>query len=225
MAAAGQYRDAYRLASAHFDKGTHILDWGCGNGHFSRFLLARGHDVTGYSYEPPPTFVMDDNRFHFVPGVEGEPRRLPFADASFDAACSIGVLEHVHEMGGDQPDSILELHRVLRRGGKLLVVHLPNKGSWVEAAVRTARRLGVTEKFQHTLLFGPAEVQRLFDASIWRVVARGRYNVLPRNSLRHLPSRLGDSRMFCGLLNTVDDLLGALLPAVCQNWYIVLQKS
>lgn len=225
LASAGQYRHAYALARVHLAGAGNVLDWGCGNGHFARFLLEAGHRVTGYSYDPPPEFVADHAGFSFVPGVPDDPRRLPFADASFDAACSIGVLEHVHELGGDQPDSLRELWRVLRPGGILLIVHFPNAGSWIEAVVRVANRLGVTDKHQHSRMFRRADLDRLFGSGAWRVLAQARYNLIPRNALRRLPPAIGDAPVLCGALNAVDDALGALLPALAQNWYAVLQKA
>lgn len=225
LAAAGQYRHAYALAASYLAGDRDVLDWGCGNGHFARYLLAQGHRVTGYSYDPPPEFVAGHADFTFVPGVPDDPRGLPFADASFDAACSIGVLEHVHELGGDQPDSLRELWRVLRPGGHLLIVHFPNAGSWIEATVRVANSWGITAKHQHSRMFWRGDLERLFGAGGWRVLAQARYNLIPRNVLRRLPSPLGDSPALCGALNAVDDVLGALLPSLAQNWYAVLQKA
>lgn len=225
LASTGQYRHAYELVPRHLGNARNVLDWGCGNGHFSRFLLAQGLHVTGYSYEPPPAFVAGDARFQFAPGVAGDPCALPFADARFDAVFSIGVLEHVHELDGDQRRSMAELLRVLRPGGRAFIFHLPNSGSWIEAAVRTANGLGLTAKHQHSLLFTRESFATLLDGQAATISAEGRYNIVPRNSLRLLPAGIGDARAFSGVVNAVDDALATVAPALCQNWYFVVEKA
>ncbi len=44
--------------------------------------------------------------------------KLPFKDESFDEVLASHVLEHLFDMGG----ALREIHRVLKRGGKLIVV-------------------------------------------------------------------------------------------------------
>ncbi len=116
----GQYRQAYAVTQRYMDGASEVLDWGCGNGHFSSFLLEQGANVTGYSYDPAPAFVKGHLRFRFEPGVVGDPCTLPFADGSFDAVFSIGVLEHVHEFQGDQRRSVSEVMRILKPGGRIV---------------------------------------------------------------------------------------------------------
>jgi SAM-dependent methyltransferase len=226
LATLGQYRRAYDLVPRHIGNARTVLDWGCGNGHFSRFLLALGLDVTGYSYEGPPQFVAGDDRFHFVPGDTNDPRRLPFADAQFDAVFSIGVLEHVHELDGGQRESMAEVLRVLKPGGRFFIFHLPNSGSWIEAAVRTSNAIGLTDnKHHHSLLFTRRSFAELLEGHDARIVAEGRYNLVPRNSLRRLPASIRDGRLFCGALNAFDNLFGTVAPVFAQNWYFIVEKG
>lgn len=74
-----------------------------------------------------------------VPGLElqvADGRALPFADASFDHAYSISVLEHIEEPG--DAEALRELARVVRPGGRVLVT-LPcapaYREDWRDAAV------------------------------------------------------------------------------------------
>jgi SAM-dependent methyltransferase len=71
--------------------------------------------------------------------VRGSANRLPFADASFDAAILADVLCH----GAVDPDlALAEMHRVLRPGGRL-IVNMPAY-AWLMSAhdirVHNARR-------------------------------------------------------------------------------------
>jgi ubiquinone/menaquinone biosynthesis C-methylase UbiE len=91
--------------------GTKVLDAGCGEGvlveEFHGRLAIEGVDP---NYES--RFVR---RGSLIP--------LPYADASFDAATCLDVLEHL--TFEDQPRALAELFRVIRPGGQLYV-SIPN---------------------------------------------------------------------------------------------------
>jgi SAM-dependent methyltransferase len=148
---------------------------------------------------------------------------LPFENAAFDAAASVGVLEHVHETGGDHRASLVELSRVLKPGGTLLVFHLPNRYSWIECVVRSVNPWLRSPVFQHSKLFTRADVEQFLPPDL-SIVECGRYNIIPRNPTSALPAWLRDSPTFVAGLNLLDDALTALLPVFAQNWFFVLRK-
>jgi len=78
----------------------------------------------------PPTYLARETLFEHRRGDPREPVILPFAADAFDLVFSVGVLEHVHEAGGDARGSILEIERVLKPGGHFLCFHLPNRYAW-----------------------------------------------------------------------------------------------
>ena len=219
LATHAQYRKAYAVVPAHLDATTRVLDWGCGNGHFCYFLDHLGLAPVGYSFEPPPRCMAGKAGFQHVPAAD--PTQLPFPDRSFDAVFSIGVLEHVHETGGDEHASLLEIKRILVPGGLFFCFHLPNHLGWIEPAARLARLPGHV----HGRKYGRGDINTLVADAGMELVDAGRYNFLPRNRLARLPSALKQSRAVVRSLNMLDDGLALLLPMLCQNWYFVAREK
>ena len=99
-----------------------ILDAGCGNGRYSRFLLRhadRDAVITSFDLSPrmlnrARTRLCNARVSHAVADLT----RLPYADASFDAVVCGWVLEHLP----DPRPGLRELARVLQMGGKLLLL-------------------------------------------------------------------------------------------------------
>jgi SAM-dependent methyltransferase len=91
--------------------GTHVLDAGCGEGilvdEFAARLAIEGLDQN---------YSSDRVR-------AGSLTALPYADASFERALCLDVLEHL--TFEEQPQALGELHRVLAPDGELLV-SVPN---------------------------------------------------------------------------------------------------
>ena len=92
-----------------------VLDIGCGNGRFGFFKRPSCGELVGIDagshFAPEPLRSVDLAR--------GDVRVLPFADASFDKAYSLDVLEHLTEEGVVR--MLSEARRVLRPGGKIFV--------------------------------------------------------------------------------------------------------
>jgi SAM-dependent methyltransferase len=114
--------------------GTRVLDAGCGEGvlveEFAGRLAIEGVDAHYSSDRVRP----------------GSLTSLPYADASFDRALCLDVLEHL--TFEEQPRALAELHRVLRPGGELLVsvpnlAHLQSRVHFLLAGrlIRTASEI------------------------------------------------------------------------------------
>ena len=102
--------------------GERILDVGCGPGFYVAELLERvgpqGH-VTGVDTSAPMLDVAA-RRVGSQANVElvnSPATQLPFAEAAFDGAISVQVLEYVDDVAL----ALGELRRVLRPGGRLVV--------------------------------------------------------------------------------------------------------
>jgi SAM-dependent methyltransferase len=219
---AHQYRYLYALCARTLPEPRAVLDWGCGDGHFSYFLLAAGHRVTSFTLQHRPKLfdVLPERlaaRHDFVRGDPGQPSRLPLADGAFEAVFSVGVLEHVRETGGTEEASLAELHRVLKPEGLLVCFHLPNRWSYIEAASRWLKRRPASAETCHRFRFAVSDIRKLCAAGGFALETHRRYGFLPRNVLSALPRRLRDSPHGTRGFNRIDAGLEAILPWVCQN--------
>lgn len=232
---ASQYRNLYALAAKYMQPGARVLDWGCGNGHFSFFLARQGAVVTSYSFDPEPEVFglltpQERARVTFVRGSTHDPHRLPFGDRTFECVFSVGVLEHVRETGGTEIGSLREIQRVLAPGGRFVCYHLPNRYSYIEALHRmrhAGKRNASTENdyslpwLYHAHRYTGSEIRSLCEASGLSVLEIRRYGAIPRNILARLPRGLRDSRGFTRAVNAFDALLELPLSPVIQNYAFV----
>jgi SAM-dependent methyltransferase len=228
LVVANQYRIPYAMSLDLVSRGAAVLDWGCGDGHFSYFLLAEGFRVTSFSLQHRPHVLGDlppalTQRFRYVQGSLNEPTRLPFEDASFDAIFSVGVLEHVREIGGTELGSLREIRRILRPGGLFLCFHLPNRYSYIEALSRSrARGSADPERHAgHAYRYSARDVVDLCARAGLVPLVTGRYAFFPRNLLARLPATLRDSGSMVTALNRLDDGLARLFNPVCQNHVMI----
>lgn len=153
------YTDAERASDEYFDEierrrydthyhlpalfasldgsGKRLLEIGCGIGVDSIQLAQRGFDVTAVDLTPNALTVA--RQFAARRGVHvdfqlGNAEGLDFADESFDAVYSFGVLHHTPDI----ERSVAEVHRVLRPGGTAYVM-LYHRDSVVNLAHRALR--------------------------------------------------------------------------------------
>lgn len=213
-----QYEKLYQLAD-EVPQGAKILDWGCGNGHFSAYLKHLGLSPISFSFDKPE-FI--DSSSHIM-GDFNKPVALPFEDNSFDYIFSIGVLEHVHETGGSQEESLKELQRILKPGGKFYAYHFPNKYSWIEATANTLQSIGLHPHYTHTKKFDHRDVQKLFSS--WKLLKVERYAVLPRNIWNRLPDFIANNKFIISLYDSMDRLLVKILSPIAQNYLVIAEKK
>jgi SAM-dependent methyltransferase len=180
LARISQYEVPFQLTLKYANRGSHVLDWGCGNGFFSYFLVRHGFDVVGYGFEDHcPPIIDGSKKFKYVRGDLDEPVKLPFENHCFDYVFSVGVLEHVHQIRtkpekGDQLKSVEEVYRILKPGGFFLIFNLPNKYSWTI--------LKQNSRIKHDKRFNKEEIHKLMSEGEFTIEAIGRYGGLPRNS-------------------------------------------
>ena len=116
-------------------RGDLVVDLGCGSGRALVWNRDLGAESVGIDISP---FFSADAR-RDVPLLLGDLRRLPFADATFDKAWSLDVLEHL------SPDALAamlaEANRILKPGGTLFVYTHVRKNAPIAAGLRGINRL------------------------------------------------------------------------------------
>lgn len=222
-----QYLPIYRLAGRFIKPGLKALDWGCGNGHFSYFLLRQGLDVNGFSLEVESnalaTYLRDKfpSSYNMVIGDLDNPVHLPFPDQSFDLVFSIGVLEHVRETGGTEQASLQEITRVLRPGGHFVCGMLPKKYSWIEFLVRKTR----PDKHIHLFRYTKHDIDSLMRDAGLRLLQARTHGFLPRNSwnnpsLKPISGKAIVNRSF----NAIDRTLAQCAQPIAQNFMFAARR-
>jgi SAM-dependent methyltransferase len=126
-----------------------ILDAGCGNGRYTRYLLRNADAdalITAFDLSPR---MLERARSRLgsarVTHVAADLTRLPYGNASFHAIVCGWVLEHLP----DPRPGLTELARVLAPGGKLLLLATEDTltGAWCSRLwhCRTYRRAALRE--------------------------------------------------------------------------------
>jgi SAM-dependent methyltransferase len=115
--AAVRWEGILPLARAAFPPGARLLEAGCGTGKYCIALDRLGYRMTGIDFAQSGLAVMRRLAPH-LRGLLGSVLDLPFPDAQFDGALSLGVVEHFEE-GPEK--AIAELARVIAPGGRLLL--------------------------------------------------------------------------------------------------------
>lgn len=112
---------------AHLPTSGAILEGGCGLGQYVLFFRRRGYRVIGGDFSLAALRIH--RQLHPDSPLLGlDLQRMPFADGTFQAQISLGVIEHLEE--GPQ-EMLREFHRTLAPGGVLLL-SVP----WVNGARR-----------------------------------------------------------------------------------------
>ena len=122
---AGQWREWQRQVLPRL-RGHDVLELGCGLGDLLADMLAAGYACRATEHSPQMVEAARETlrkRQLGSPGlvVQGSAQRLPFADSTFDNVVSTFPSEYIYD-----PETIAEIARVLRPGGRLIVIEGAN---------------------------------------------------------------------------------------------------
>lgn len=206
---------SYELHEYTHFRGKRVLDVGSGNGYVLSKYAQEGAEVYGLDITKAG-IALCRRRFDLL-GLRGrfqigDAQALPFADNSFDCVCSMGVLHHVP----DTAKALAEIHRVLKPGGRLIVMFYHRNSAKYQLKYRVWH--WVTGKSM-------AQLVNEFDG-----VGNPKGTVYSRRELTALLSQFMELRTFVGFLETRDIVLrgarhlsdvvgGPLARAVGWNLY------
>lgn len=167
-----------------------IIDFGCGYGYLGLKLLPLLHEGSTYAgidiarelLEKAKAIYADCPNGHEF--VEASAYAVPFEDDSFDLAVCHSVMMHLERPA----EAILEMKRVVRDGGRVIII----ESNW--NAMNAQTQVGGIEKLDTTDL---GFLQRLFDAQRKRKNVDGNIGMkiplmLGRAGFRGIEARIGD---------------------------------
>jgi ubiquinone/menaquinone biosynthesis C-methylase UbiE len=118
-------------------RGENILDAGSGTGIFTREFLVRGANVVGLDISWAMLRWAQTKNEVFSPGmVTADMTLLPFADSVFDKTVSVTALEFIE----DEKKAVVELFRVTKPGGIVVVATLNSLSPWAIRRRENARQ-------------------------------------------------------------------------------------
>jgi ubiquinone/menaquinone biosynthesis C-methylase UbiE len=120
----GFYRHlaSYEFALTHLKPQDRVLDVGCGTGYGSSLLAGSCAEVVGIDYSADAIeYALKQYSSPKCSFICGDAAKTDLAENSFDAVCSVQVIEHMQ----DQEGFVKEVKRVLTPGG-VFVAATPN---------------------------------------------------------------------------------------------------
>jgi SAM-dependent methyltransferase len=122
---AGQWRVWQRLALSRI-YGKDVLELGCGLGDLLADMIEVGYTCRAVEHSPAMVEAARDTLQRRKAGeknwvLQGSAQHLPFTDTSFDTVVSTFPSEYIYD-----PNTIAEIERVLRPGGRLIVIEGAN---------------------------------------------------------------------------------------------------
>lgn len=160
------------LACLDIKAGIHFLDLGCGTGQAVRQVAALArYDGSFCGIDLSPRMIEVARAAGGVKNVRFEvasAERLPLEDDFFDAVLCTNSFHHYR-----QPMKALEeIHRVLRRGGKLCVLDITSDGvfgRWLDTRIRRkeAEHVRFYSTAEYAKMFGLAGLKVVMSTTIW----------------------------------------------------------
>jgi SAM-dependent methyltransferase len=209
-------------------EGKQLLDLGCGPMDKTAVLSLLGFECSAVDDLSDPWHLRGDNvekiesyarglgiDFHRFREDDGP---LPFQPESFDVACSLAVIEHLHE----SPRMLLNTMGTLLKTGGLLVVMMPN-------AVNLRKRLSVlmgrtnyspVDQFFHSSdtwrghvrEYTLRETEYVVRATGFEILSSTTFESFSKQKLRFLPARL------------VYEALGNLVPSFKSCLLVIARR-
>jgi ubiquinone/menaquinone biosynthesis C-methylase UbiE len=129
------------MAAFEQARGKRVLEIGCGLGTDGARFAQAGADYIGLDLSPVSLHWARENvQQRHLPArwLLADAESLPFPDATFDLVYSSGVLHHTPDFAA----AVAEIHRVLRPGGRAVVMTYHRHSLNYYVGIQFLRRLG-----------------------------------------------------------------------------------
>jgi SAM-dependent methyltransferase len=188
---------AKMIDSLELPADARILDAGCGSGR-NMVDLARRGTVAGVELSETSVSLARERGVGEV--VLGSVLEMPFADASFDLAVCLDVIEHLE----DDVAALRELRRVVAQGGRLLVTVPAYQWLWS----------GHDEVNHHHRRYTDGSLRRAAEQAGWTQVRSTHFNalLLPAAILLRVLDRFNR--------NATESSLDLWVPPKPLNWLL-----
>jgi SAM-dependent methyltransferase len=185
------------LSGLELPNPARILDAGCGSGR-NMVELARHGAVTGVELSEASVALARERGAGEV--VAGSIMEMPFADASFDLAVSLDVIEHLE----DDLGALRELRRTIAPGGALLITVPAYQWLWSGHDVINHHHRRYTRR----------SLQRVAEQAGWRQVRTTYFNslLLPVAILLRVLDKVNTK--------TTESSLDLWVPPAPVNWIL-----
>ena len=173
---AGQWRVWQRLAIPRIH-GMDVLELGCGLGDLLADMLQAGYRCHAVEHSREMVAAARQTLRRRKIGqpalvIQGSAQHLPFSNMSFDTIVSTFPSEYIYD-----PDTISEIERVLRHGGRLIVIEGANL--LPIGPIQPLLVLIQALVYGPSALFGPRKQHNLVEE-----VARSRYGITNERIIR-----------------------------------------
>jgi ubiquinone/menaquinone biosynthesis C-methylase UbiE len=164
---AGEYDDYYHsekgkiidkiekeIVSYHLRNlsGNHLLELGCGTGHWTQFFVELGFQVTALDNSEAMLEIARGKNIQNVQFLMADAGRLPFPDNHFAVIVSVTMLEFVEDI-----ERVLEeIDRVLQPGGTFLL-------GCLNALSELGKNRANDAVFRYGRFFTPEEISKLLS--------------------------------------------------------------
>lgn len=216
---------------AALDQNSVLLDYGSGYGRVAKYLLPdmtlAGYIGVDSSYEMLSLFR---DRYSHTPAEQRTPlllvnadiHTLPLKDSSVDVAIVCAVFLHNHK--DVVRKAMMELQRVLKPGGKLLVYSSFPRGATLMGVQGHAYQLllnllGKPFKNGPVRYYGKREIAKLFEGFAEVELYPVGFGVLPK-TLIFLPGPL-EKLYRIGVANPINMILTKIIPTSVRPWFAV----
>jgi ubiquinone/menaquinone biosynthesis C-methylase UbiE len=204
----------WSLIQRNVISGGRVLDAGCGFGEWVCFLRGKGYLAQGLDFSATLIARLQGTYPHFD-WQHGDVRHMPYADATFDAVISWGVIEH-DECG--PAEALREFRRVLKPGGIMIITVPIDSPAQRHAADYLYHRGSDRQAFFQYFMTAEELTSHVSDAG-FQIIDEG---VLPNTVLQLASPRLA------ARLRGLSFRLANFVVSTCLSWmtrYCVMRYS